>query len=65
MVGDADDRNSVAESGAADTGLKGLVEGVGRDVLGISEGAKFSPVTPFPGENLDGTVPARARLGVL
>jgi hypothetical protein len=46
-----------------DGDLNGLGEGVGRDVLAINEG---NPVIPLPaappGENRDGTVPARARL---
>jgi hypothetical protein len=41
--------------------LKGLAAGVGRDDLATSEGSTPSPVAGPPGENLDGTVPARAR----
>lgn len=43
--------------------LKGLGEGLGRDVLATRDGSPPKPlvVTP-PGENRDGTVPARARL---
>lgn len=41
--------------------LKGLAEGVGREDLAPSEGRTPKPVAAPPGENLEGTVPARAR----
>jgi hypothetical protein len=40
--------------------LNGLGEGVGLDVFGSPSGA--IPLLTPPGENLDGTVPARALL---
>jgi hypothetical protein len=45
-------------------GLKGLVEGVGRAVLGIreDEGIGRRPPEPMAGEKRDGRVPARVRL---
>ena len=43
-------------------GLKGLVEGVGRDDLGSSDWAG-PPIAPL-GENLDGRVPARVLRGL-
>jgi hypothetical protein len=42
--------------------LKGLGDGDGREVLAIREGRGPSPLLTPPGENRDGTVPARARL---
>jgi hypothetical protein len=42
--------------------LKGLGEGVGRDVFATSDGKAPSPLLAPPGEKRDGTVPARARL---
>jgi len=41
--------------------LKGLCEGVGRVLLAPIAGGTLSPGAP-PGENRDGTVPARPRL---
>jgi hypothetical protein len=41
--------------------LKGLGDGVGREDFAIKEGKPVNPGAP-PGENRDGTVPARARL---
>ena len=38
--------------------LKGLVDGVGLEVLGSKDGGLLP--TTSPGENLEGTVPARA-----
>jgi hypothetical protein len=45
-------------------GLNGLVEGVGRDVLGIKEedGMGNKPPGAAEGEKREGKVPARARL---
>ena len=41
-------------------GLKGLVDGVGREVLGTSPGCILrTPPSPPAGENLEGSVPAR------
>lgn len=42
-------------------GLKGLVDGVGRDVLDRRACWTLTPLTVPTGENLDGTVPALAR----
>ena len=42
--------------------LKGLGDGVGREVLATSDGRGASPLLTPPGEKRDGTVPARARL---
>lgn len=47
--------------GVPEPDLKGLVEGVGRDVLGRSDEADISPGGAAEGENRDGRVPARAR----
>ena len=47
--------------GVPEPGLKGLVEGVGRDVLGRSDEAESRPGGAAEGENRDGRVPARAR----
>ena len=48
-----------------ETGLKGLVDGVGREVFGINVCSGLWLVTASPGENRDGTVPALAlRVGV-
>lgn len=41
--------------------LKGLGDGVGRDVFATSAGRAPRPLVTPPGENRDGTVPARAR----
>jgi hypothetical protein len=41
--------------------LNGLVEGDGRLVFGIRVCGTVSPVEAAPGENREGTVPARAR----
>lgn len=42
--------------------LKGLGDGVGRDVLATSDGRADKPLLAPPGEKRDGTVPARALL---
>jgi len=42
--------------------LKGLGDGVGRDVLATSDGKTERPLLTPPGEKRDGTVPARALL---
>ena len=42
-------------------GLKGLVDGDGRDVLDRSDCCTLTPLIVPTGKNLDGTVPARAR----
>jgi hypothetical protein len=44
-----------------DGDLYGLGDGVGREVLEIADGMGPSPFMGAPGENRDGTVPARAR----
>lgn len=55
------DSNSNAKFGEGD--LNGLGDGVGREVLlATIEGMGPRPFAAPPGENLDGTVPARARL---
>lgn len=41
--------------------LKGVCEGDGREVFDAKAGMLSSPLPAPPGENLDGTVPARAR----
>ena len=41
-------------------GRKGLVDGVGRDVLGSSDGGPLAAAKASLGENREGTVPARA-----
>lgn len=43
--------------------LKGLWVGVGLEVLAAKDGMFKSPLLAPPGENLEGKVPARARLG--
>ena len=48
--------------GFIDDGLKGLVEGVGREDLGSSDWVA-PPIAPL-GENLDGRVPARVLRGL-
>ena len=48
-------------SADAEEGLKGLVDGVGRDVLERSDCWMLTPLIVPTGENLDGTVPARVR----
>lgn len=54
---------SVPFSGSTiDTGRNGLVDGVGREVFGINECTGLCDIIPSPGENLEGTVPARALL---
>jgi hypothetical protein len=45
----------------SEVGLKGLVDGVGRDVLDRSDCCTMTPLIVPTGENLDGTVPARVR----
>ena len=45
-----------------EAGLKGLVDGVGREVLERSDCWTLTPLIVPTGENLDGTVPARVRL---
>jgi hypothetical protein len=47
--------------GVPGPGLKGLVEGVGREDLGRSEAADSKPGGAAEGEKRDGSVPARAR----
>ena len=47
--------------GAPEPGLNGLVDGVGRDVLGRSDEADSKPGGGPEGENREGSVPARAR----
>ncbi len=42
-------------------GLKGLVDGVGLDVLERKDCWTLTPLIVPTGENLEGTVPARAR----
>ena len=46
--------------GVPGLGLKGLVEGVGREVLGSREDG-INPPDAVEGENRDGNVPARVR----
>ena len=48
-------------STGVEEGLKGLVEGVGREVLERSDCWTLTPLIVPTGENLDGTVPARVR----
>jgi hypothetical protein len=51
--------------GVPGLGLKGLVDGVGRAVFGMSEDdgmGKAPPPEARDGENRDGSVPARVRL---
>jgi hypothetical protein len=49
-------------SSPGDGDLKGLWDGVGRDVLAASAGGTLRrPVPAPPGEKREGTVPARAR----
>lgn len=48
-------------SADSEVGLKGLVDGVGRDVLDKSDCCTMTPLIVPTGENLDGTVPARVR----
>ena len=48
----------------SDDDLKGLVDGVGRELFGGIDAGLFVPgvgAPAPPGENLDGTVPARTR----
>ena len=54
---------SAGEAVEAWPGLNGLVDGVGRAVLGMreDEGMGKSPPVAVEAENLDGRVPARAR----
>lgn len=47
--------------GVPGPGLKGLVEGVGRELFGRSEEADMSPGGAADGEKREGRVPARAR----
>jgi len=47
--------------GVPDAEAKGLVEGVGREVLGRSDEADKRPGGAAEGEKRDGRVPARAR----
>lgn len=50
------------KSAGDEGGLKGLVDGVGREVLEDSSDCwMLTPLTVPTGENLDGTVPALAR----
>lgn len=47
-------------------GRKGLVDGVGREVLDMNDCCTFTPLSVPTGENREGTVPARAlRAGLL
>jgi len=50
-----------AGSRPGDGDLNGVCVGLGRDVLEARAGTLSSPLPTPPGENLDGTVPARAR----
>ena len=52
--------NAELSVGVPGPGLNGLVDGVGRDVLGRSEDCGMSPVGAPAGENREGKVPARA-----
>jgi len=47
--------------GVPGLGLKGLVEGVGRELFGRSEAPDMSPGGAADGEKREGRVPARAR----
>ena len=58
----AADGNALDSDGVPELGLKGLVDGVGRDDLGRSDVTDISPPGVEEGENRDGRVPARARL---
>ena len=51
---------SLGESRPGEGDLKGVCDGLGRDVLEASVGMP-SMGLPAPGENLEGNVPARAR----
>lgn len=55
------EEKAVESVGVPGLGLKGLVDGVGRDDLGRSELTDMSPAGVDAGENRDGSVPARAR----
>lgn len=55
-----DELSGASKPGEGD--LKGLWEGVGRDDLGVRAGMLSRALPAPPGENLEGTVPARARL---
>ena len=46
---------------SSDDALKGLVDGVGLDVLGKKDGRLIIPGPLAPGENFEGTVPALPR----
>ena len=47
--------------GVPGPGLKGLVEGVGRELLGRSDAPDMRPGGAAEGEKREGRVPARAR----
>ena len=47
--------------GVPGPGLKGLVEGVGRELFGRSDEADMRPGGAAEGEKREGSVPARAR----
>lgn len=51
-------------AGVFTPGLNGLVEGVGREVLGGRDVWALSPLLTPPGENFEGNVPARVLLGL-
>ena len=57
------DSNEVASGGSrpGEGDLKGVCVGLGRDVLEARAGMPSKPLPAPPGENRDGTVPARAR----
>ena len=52
---------SLGASRPGDGDLKGVCDGLGRDVFEASAGKACKTLPAPPGENLDGTVPARAR----
>lgn len=54
-----------ASRAASEGDLKGLVEGVGLEVLGNKDVPLLAPGAELAGENLEGTVPARDLLGVV
>ena len=55
----------LASRAVSEGDLKGLVEGVGREVLGNNEVPLLAPAAELAGENLEGTVPARDLRGVV
>jgi hypothetical protein len=52
----------VASEGVPEPGLKGLEDGVGRDVFSARDGGVEVPLPNPDGENLEGNVPARVLL---